>query len=179
MNPLIEHYRAMARYNAWANGRLHEVCRRLSDEDFALRRTSFFPSLQLTLNHILLVDRYYVAGLDGARPDYSIFVNEVPYPTMAELFPAQRELDRRLISFCNSLEADTLEVVVVLDRGSDGIHREKVASVLPHLFLHQVHHRGQATAMLAGTRENAPQLDEFFLLADWPVRDQELAALFG
>lgn len=179
MNPLIEHYRAMARYNAWANGRLHEVCRRLSDDEFALRRTSFFPSLQLTLNHILLVDRYYVAGLEGGRPDYSIFVNEVPYPTMMELSPAQRELDRRLISFCDSLDANALERVVVLDRGAEGIHRENVASVLPHLFLHQVHHRGQATAMLAGSCEKAPQLDEFFLSADWPVRDRELAALYG
>jgi uncharacterized damage-inducible protein DinB len=178
VNLLVEHYRAIASYNAWANRRLHEVCRRLSDEEFALQRTSFFPSLQLTLNHILLVDRYYVLGLEGVSPDYSIFAQEVPYSTMTELSPAQRDLDRRLFAFCNSLDAAELERVVVLDRGADGIHRETVASVLPHLFMHQIHHRGQATAMLAGSREKTPQLDEFFLLADGPVRDRELAATY-
>jgi uncharacterized damage-inducible protein DinB len=165
----------MASYNAWANRRLHEVCRRLSDAEFALPRTSFFPSLQLTLNHILLVDRYYVLGLEGAGPDHSMFADKVCYFTMTELSPAQRDLDRRLMSFCNLMDAVELERVVVLDRGAEGIHREAVASDLPHLFMHQIH-RGQATAILAGSQEKAPQLDEFFLLADWPVRDRERAA---
>ena len=40
---------------------------------------------------------------------------------------------------------------------------ERLGAVLAHLFLHQVHHRGQAHAMLAGTRVPPPQLDEFFL----------------
>ena len=38
-------------------------------------------------------------------------------------------------------------------------------ALLPHLFQHQIHHRGQAHAMLAGTGVAPPQLDEFFL--DW------------
>lgn len=177
MDLLIEHYRLMARYNAWANMRLHEVCQRLSDGEFAERRTSFFPSLQLTLNHIFLVDRYYLAGLKGATPDYSNFAEKVPYPTMADLSPVQRDIDRQLIRFCNALGPGELGRVVVLGRGAEGIDRETVASVLPHLFLHQTHHRGQATAMLAGCREKAPQLDEFFLMADWPARDRAVAAL--
>jgi uncharacterized damage-inducible protein DinB len=177
MNPLIEHYRAMANYNAWANMRLHDVCLRLSDEEFAARRTSFFPSLQLTLNHILLVDRYYLTGLYGAVPDYSIFAEAIPFPRMAELCPMQRDLDRRLVFFCASLQAAELERGVRLDRGADGVHEETVASILPHLFVHQIHHRGQATAMLAGSPEKASQLDEFFLRADWAARDRELALL--
>ncbi len=62
---LIDHFRAMARNNAWSNARLLEACTRLSDEAFAAPRVSFFPSLQMTLNHILLVDRYYLADLKG------------------------------------------------------------------------------------------------------------------
>ena len=34
--------------------------------------------------------------------------------------------------------------------------------LLAHLFQHQIHHRGQAHAMLAGTPVAPPQLDEFF-----------------
>lgn len=173
---VIAHYRAMARYNGFANARLHEACRRLSDREFALPRTSFFPSLQLTLNHILLVDRFYLMGLEGTVPDYSVFADAVLYATMAELGPAQRALDLRLTALCGTLDAAELERAVILDRGAEGVHREIVATVLPHLFMHQIHHRGQATAMLAGSRIKAPQLDEFFLIADWPARDRELAA---
>lgn len=34
--------------------------------------------------------------------------------------------------------------------------------MLAHLFQRQTHHRGQVHAMLAGTRIEAPQLDEFY-----------------
>jgi uncharacterized damage-inducible protein DinB len=52
-----------------------------------------------------------------------------------------------------------------------------VAAVLEHLFQHQIHHRGQAHAMLSGTRVKPPQLDEFFLAQDEPLRRHELLAL--
>ena len=172
---VVGHYGEMARYNAFANARLHAVCRRLTDREFALPRTNFFPSLQLTLNHVFLVDRFYLMGLEGGVPDYSMFADRVAFATMAELGPAQHDLDLRLVAFCSALDAAALERPVVLDRGAEGIHRETVATVLPHLFMHQIHHRGQATAMLAGSREKAPQLDEFFLIADRQVRDDGTA----
>lgn len=173
MNSLVEHYRAMARNNAWSNNRLHKACSRLPDDQFAEHRTNFFSSLQLTLNHILLIDRYYVAGLEGACPDYSKLDNKVPYPTMRELSPAQRELDLRLIAFCDALEPSDLQRPVLFNRNRNDAYEETIASVLPHLFLHQIHHRGQVTAMLAGTPEKPPQLDEFFLLSDRRHRDRE------
>ena len=51
------------------------------------------------------------------------------------------------------------------DRGAAGLVPERLDAVLAHLFQHQIHHRGQAHAMLAGTDVPPPQLDEFFL--DW------------
>ena len=53
--------------------------------------------------------------------------------------------------------------------------KETVASVLPHLFIHQIHHRGQAHAMLSGTTVKPPQLDEFFLFEDRAATLPELA----
>jgi uncharacterized damage-inducible protein DinB len=49
--------------------------------------------------------------------------------------------------------------------------------LLLHLFQHQVHHRGQAHAMLSGTAVAPPQLDEFFSADDAPLREADLAAL--
>jgi uncharacterized damage-inducible protein DinB len=61
---LSAHFQAMARNNAWSNHRLLAACAVLSQDEFEATRVGFFPSLQLTLNHILLVDYYYLDGLE-------------------------------------------------------------------------------------------------------------------
>jgi len=45
------------------------------------------------------------------------------------------------------------------------------------IIAHQIHHRGQVHAMLAGTRVAPPQLDEFFLREELPLRAHELDEL--
>ena len=49
--------------------------------------------------------------------------------------------------------------------------------MLLHLFLHQVHHRGQVHDMLAQTDVPPPQLDEFLLEEDAARRAADLEAL--
>jgi uncharacterized damage-inducible protein DinB len=61
----VQTYRAFAYNNAWANYRLLTACVNLSQEDFETERTGFFPSLQMTLNHICVVDLFYVDALEG------------------------------------------------------------------------------------------------------------------
>src|SRR4051794_35621405 len=61
----LQTFRAMAYNNAWANHRLLSACAALSQDEFTAPRTGFFPSLQATLNHILIVDWFYVDALEG------------------------------------------------------------------------------------------------------------------
>ena len=58
-----------------------------------------------------------------------------------------------------------------------GIMHENATRLLAHLFQHQIHHRGQAHAMLAGTPVKPPQLDEFFCANEAHLRAAELAEL--
>jgi uncharacterized damage-inducible protein DinB len=173
MSGLIGHYRDMARNNAYSNAHLLAACCKLSHEAFAARRVSFFPSLVATLNHILIVDRFYIAGLRGVVPDHRYFDDEIPCPEAGTLRIEQDKSDRELIALCEGWQEADLDREIRLDRGLRGIHVETVGSVLPHLFVHQIHHRGQAHAMLAGTSVDPPQLDEFFLLNDRPLRDAD------
>jgi DinB family len=46
-----------------------------------------------------------------------------------------------------------------------------------HLSQHQIHHRGQARAMLSATATEPPQLDEFFSIAEAPLRAIEFDSL--
>jgi uncharacterized damage-inducible protein DinB len=71
---LAHHFLTDAFQNAWANHRLLRACSRLSKEEFAATRTSFFPSIKATLNHILTVDWYYFEILE--RSDEFFCTNE-------------------------------------------------------------------------------------------------------
>src|SRR5262249_30757724 len=93
---LASYFRTMARNNAWSNRRLLQACARLSQAEFEAPRTSFFPSLKLTLNHILTVDWYYLDALEARGRGLAVFDDETPCTTTLELRAAQTESDRRL-----------------------------------------------------------------------------------
>jgi uncharacterized damage-inducible protein DinB len=180
---LVHHFYTMACNNAWANHRLIGACLRLSDADFAASRTSFFPSIRATLNHNVTVDWYYVSALERALRGEpvdpqarSVFDPEEPFATAAPLLDAQHAVDRRLIAACRGLAESQLELPVGILR-STGVVVESVTRMLAHLFQHQIHHRGQAHAMLAGTSVPPPQLDEFFCANEVELRAAELAEL--
>jgi uncharacterized damage-inducible protein DinB len=183
MSGLAHHFVTMAYNNAWSNLRLLRACGELSQEDFVATRTNFFPSLRATLNHIVTVDWYYVDALErwcrgepvDAHPE-RFFEPEEPFDTCAALAAAQRAVDRRLIVLCESLSDDELEQGVAVMRRT-GVQSESVTRLLAHLFQHQIHHRGQAHAMLAGTHVAPPQLDEFFCANEAHLRAAELAEL--
>lgn len=182
--PSLPHYLlTQACNNAWSNHRLLRACLQLPDTDFSAARVSFFPSLRATLNHILTVDWYYVDALERSvcnmppNPDAARFFDpEASFATCAPLAQAQRAVDQRLIDLCAGLTATSLAQQVQIPRSS-GVQREPLTRLLAHLFQHQIHHRGQAHAMLAGTAVAPPQLDEFFCANEVHLRAQDFAEL--
>jgi uncharacterized damage-inducible protein DinB len=168
--------RAMAYNNAWANHRLLAACARLTQVEFEAPRTGFFPSIQATLNHILVIDWFYVDALEGGTLGPAAWANPLPCPTVPELQPAQALVDRRLIAWCDALEEAGIDQMITVHRDAR-VQTERADRLLLHLFQHQIHHRGQAHAMLSGTPVKPPQLDEFFSVAEAPLRAEEFNAL--
>src|SRR3954447_2534910 len=105
---LIQTFCAFAYNNAWANHRLLTECAKLDHNDFKAARTGFFPGLQQTLNHIHVIDLFYVDALEGGSLGPSAWKNPVPYPDVAGLKNAQAAVDRRLIAFCDALTTERL-----------------------------------------------------------------------
>ena len=172
----VQTYRAFAYNNAWANHRLLRACTNLSQQEFEAERTGFFPSLQATLNHIYIIDLFYIDALEGGWLGPKAWENRIPFPFVAELFKAQTSLDQRLIAVCDALAPELLDSSVRVNRDTR-VQTERRDRLLMHLFQHQIHHRGQAHAMLSGTSVKPPQLDEFFSIAEAPLRASEFAKL--
>lgn len=173
---LVQTYCAFAYNNAWANHRLLGACADLSQAEFEAERTGFFPSLQQTLNHIFVVDLFYVDALEGGWLGPKAWENPIPFSTPATLAEAQAAIDRRFIEVCKALTPTSLNGDVRINRGAS-VQVERRDRLLMHLVQHQIHHRGQAHAMLSGTRIKPPQLDEFFSIDEAPLRAAEFAAL--
>ena len=176
MPSLLVHVRTLARANRLANHRLHAACQQLSDAEFKAARTNFFPSLWETLNHILIVDWYYIAALHGERDMRKHFATETPFDLMVALAAAQVASDERLIAWCDAAGDVALDATIEMIR-SDHVHRDLAQHVLMHLLTHQIHHRGQVHAMLAGTRIKPPQLDEFLMPSEAHLRGDDMTAL--
>jgi len=183
MSGLTQHFFTMACNNAWANHRLLTACSRLRPAEFGAARTSFFPSLAATLNHNVTVDWYYVDALERALRGEPVnpagrefFAPEQPFAECGPLLAAQHAVDRRLVATCRDLDDARLALPVAILRRT-GVQYEPVTRLLAHLFQHQIHHRGQAHAMLAGTAVPPPPLDEFFCANEAEQRAAELAEL--
>ena len=169
-------YRALAHNNAWANHRLLTACAALSQEAFVARRTGFFPSLRATLNHILIVDHFYVDAMEGGTLGPAAWADREPCGTVAALRQAQAEMDRRLLAVLDTTTGSGLGRIVAVHRATR-VQRERLDRLLLQLFQHQIHHRGQAHAMLSGTPVRPPQLDEFFSANEASLREEEFGAL--
>jgi uncharacterized damage-inducible protein DinB len=173
---LVLPYRAMAYNNGWANHRLLTTCERLPQAEFTAPRTGFFPSIRATLNHILIIDRFYVDAMEGGTLGPAAWADPEPCETAILLREAQGEMDRRLIAVVERISAGDLERIVNVHR-ADHVQHERMDRLLLHLFQHQIHHRGQAHAMLSATKVPPPQLDEFFAEGEAPLRATEFAEL--
>lgn len=176
IDPLQRTLRKLAQANRLANARLHRACAALEPEELTAPRPAFFGSIQKTLNHILMVDRFYLNALldrplDRAHLDEATFCPDLPTLSLW-----QSEADLALLAHVESLTPGTLAGILAIDRG-DRVQQDRRDDVLSHLFQHQTHHRGQVHGMLSATPAKPPQLDEFIVGDDHPARTEDMALL--
>jgi uncharacterized damage-inducible protein DinB len=180
VTPPLDLARAMriqAHANRLANKRLQGALANLSTAELHAPRTSFFPTIIGTLNHLLAVDMYYIAALHGDADMAARYDRYAPHDDLPPYASAQDMSDRRLIAFCDQLDAAGLNAEVAMDRGQGRVQRDLAGHVLAHLFMHQTHHRGQVHSMLSGTAVKPPQLDEFLMPSDAQFRVSDMSAL--
>ena len=174
---LLAALRTQARANRLANHRLHAALAALADADYWAQRTGFFPSLAATLEHILAVDRYYLGALHGEADMTAQWEASPRGVPLVALASAQAEADERFIGHVDALSAAALDETVAMDRGEGRVQRDLRGHVIAHLLAHQLHHRGQAHAMLSGTAVKPPQLDEFLMPSEAHLRADDLREL--
>ena len=103
----IEHFRLMALNNAWANATFYNALRDLPDGGLSAEAPGFFGSLKATLNHIWMVDLYYVDALENGGRGRSVY-EQAELGTALDLAAAQADVDMRFARFCSDLTEEDL-----------------------------------------------------------------------
>jgi len=150
-----------ARYNAWANTRIYNSARQLTDADRKEDRRGFFKSIHNTLNHTLLADLIYRERLEKMTTTFTS-LDQILCEDFAGLEARQRANDIWYVGFCEcmdpaELDGDLSFQAVGMD--SPEFFSLSLRTCLTNLLQHQIHHRGQVHHMLSHAGIYPPPLD--------------------
>ena len=156
---LVAHFRQCATYNRLANERLYAACALLSDPQRRQDLEAFFGSIHGTLNHIMTGDRIWMARFAGETVP-STGLDAILYDDFPELRDARAAEDARIEGFFATVDAGFLDRPIVYVNNEGRRFSDPATVLVPHLFNHQTHHRGQVHAMITRLdRGLAPVLD--------------------
>jgi uncharacterized damage-inducible protein DinB len=139
----------MARYHAWATGRLLTSIEGVPDEPYWRPCGLFFRSIHGSLNHLLLTDsEIWYPRFTGGR--------SASLPLDAELESDRAVLASRLITaaakwagYVGGLGEDDLAADLRFTMTTGENRVLPMAAALLHVFNHATHHRGQITAAMS------------------------------
>jgi uncharacterized damage-inducible protein DinB len=157
---LVDQYHALARYNAWMNGKLFDGAAGLSDAERRRDAGAFFRSIHGTLNHLLLTDRAWLWRFTGekrfaesrdAAGKAIVMTGRLDQELYADFEELRRErarTDADITAFAAALTPERLDAEITY-RTTAGVEQRHVLWwAVSHFFNHQTHHRGQVTTLL-------------------------------
>jgi len=146
---LIQQLNRQAEYNTWINSKLYEICADIPDEDRKRDMGAFFHSIHGTLNHNLLGDRLWLGRFRNDPFQVDSLAQEL-YPDFNQLRGERDITDKVICDWVSILSDQELESTVAFTAVSTGKDLTyKLADAVLGFFYHQVHHRGQLTALIS------------------------------
>ncbi|MGG5874168.1 DinB family protein [Pseudomonas peli] len=157
---------SLLQYKAWANQELFAELQRL---DPITQQSELHAALRI-LNHIHVVERIFVANLQGINHSYSA-TNTPETPTLEALQQAVQDTDRWYLDYVAGLSAEQLAERLhfnFVDGDHGSMSREEM---LAHIVTHGGYHRG-AVGRIMAQQQLAPPRDIYtrFLHQDQPQR---------
>lgn len=135
---------SLFQYKAWANQELFAELQRLDPET---QRIELHAALRI-LNHIYVVDRIFVANLQGLQHGYSAS-NTAETPTLDALYQSVQASDRWYLDYVQGLSAEQLSERIAfgfVDGDAGCMSREEM---LAHIVNHGGYHRGAVGRIMA------------------------------
>lgn len=159
MSQIIE-FRLLAEYNQLMNRRQYQASSRLSTTELCENKGAFFKSVLGTLNHLLVGDIIWLQRF-AAHPssqealsylreqDKPKSLDTILYADFYLLKNEREKIDEIIIDWINQLSEKDLSCCISYTNMSGTLFSKRFSNLINHIFLHQVHHRGQITTLLS------------------------------
>jgi len=157
---MLNQFRLFSEHNILMNQRIYDSASKLSASELNENRGAFFKSVLGTLNHILIGDiiwlqRFtshssskqalsYISSLEKPKS-----LDSILYPEFDQLCLEREKVDSVIKRWINALSESDLEDSVRYKNMAGEESNKTYSSLISHLFLHQVHHRGQVSVLLS------------------------------
>ena len=150
----------MAKYNRLMNQRLLEAASQLSPDSLTEDKGAFFKSVITSLNHILIGDLLWLTRFANHPTAYTSLkplfdrkqptsLDEILYTDLSNFSTERVKIDSIIIEWCNEIIVGDLDKPL-RHKNIQGIEfNKRLGDLVLHLFLHQIHHRGQITTLLS------------------------------
>jgi uncharacterized damage-inducible protein DinB len=154
--------RRLFRYDSWANARMIDCIRGLSDEQFTRHIDSSFPSIRATLAHIVMAEWLWLRRWQGESPTSDPpWLRESTLDTLvAELHAVEAGLAERI----DRLTDDDLANDLAYSAMDGKSFSNNLGGQMAHLANHSSYHRGQLTTMLRQVGAVPPAMDLIFYI---------------
>jgi uncharacterized damage-inducible protein DinB len=167
----------LAEYNQLMNQRIINASHNLSNDALLEDKGAFFNSFLGTLNHIMVGDilwlkrfalhsRTFVSLLPLNAIEKPTALNEIIFSDLTLFQKTRAMLDVIIVKWCIELTEDDLNRPLKYTNFKGETHKKILSDLILHLFLHQTHHRGQATTLLSQANINFGETDLPEILPD-------------
>jgi uncharacterized damage-inducible protein DinB len=120
---------------------------------------AFFQSVLGSLNHILVGDIIWLNRFANHPSSYKTLsyisqlnqpksLDDILYKNLDALKSEREKIDEIIIKWVNLLSDQEMNECISYTNMAGNTHSKPLSSLILHLFLHQVHHRGQITTLL-------------------------------
>ncbi len=133
--------RMLTRYNAWANQTLFDAVAALPAGEATKPRLTLFKTMVNTLNHLQVTDLIWQAYLAGRAHGLKA-LNTVLHERLADLWDAQRAIDRAFIDWSDHVTDAQLAEVVSFTLLSGNKGEMSRSDIVFHVVNHTSYHRG-------------------------------------
>lgn len=155
-------FKDSARYQIWANKKVYDACALLPPDAVHRDCGLYFGSVANTLNHVLLVDRLWMARIEGKSWKW-LPLDTVLYPDFDVLRRVHREEDGRILGYVTGCD---LKRTITYADSKGTTYSLGLPHILYHLFNHQTHHRGHIHTGLKNLGIEPPELDYIYYIRD-------------
>ncbi len=174
---ILNQFRLFCEYNNLMNQRIYSASSELSGFELNEDKGAFFKSVLGTLNHILVGDIIWLKRFAYHPSSKKVlsYISSIQRPNSLssilhtefdELHLERKKIDSIICSWINGLSESDLNDFIVYEDMAGRRFEKLYSSLINHLFLHQVHHRGQVTVLLSQYDVNFGDTDLIEIIGD-------------